>query len=524
MVKNYQLTVIAIVSSALLWWALIPIWHTPDEQAHFAQVSYVAEKGKNPGTGPDTNLEIYESEKILGTLRDDAGRNKFTFHPEYRIDYSGTTVGKHEKYLSSLAKTDAKKTFIITEASKYPEGYYRIAGVVYSLFSQQDIFFRIYSVRLVSVSLFLVNVLLTYLIGAYIFEKDRSMKWSLPLLVGFHPMMIFSNIGVSSDAMGNVIFTTFLYTVVRLIYRGLNIPNVLLLVLSGWFAVNTKLQFIIVLPAIFLIIIFMILRDIKTKGKWLAICALVIFALAMIQIEFKKLGAFTFAVESLSSFNLGSFFKFTKEYTISHTYREVLPWYWGVYDWLGVVYPRIVYRLINGMLFVSIIGFGIWLVKTFKKNGLRTRQIQTMVILLTICALYFGAISMYDWLSWSRSSFQLGVQGRYFFPQIVVHMLVIIFGWKTIADKLVQRFKFQYPPEIIIIFCMVMLNSFAMLYVSSIYYNVSNVANFVNQAGQYKPWFIKVYLIPILTFFYVVSTFFLIFSYRKFSIRKGPHA
>ena len=71
-----------------LWWiVLVPLWHFPDEQAHFGQIAFIAEKGRNPDRSEnDLTEEIYISEQLLGTARDKYGNNKFTFHPEYRIE------------------------------------------------------------------------------------------------------------------------------------------------------------------------------------------------------------------------------------------------------------------------------------------------------------------------------------------------------------------------------------------------------------------------------------------------------
>src|SRR3972149_556362 len=86
----------------ILWTAIVPLWHFPDEQAHFAQAVYLAEKGTQPPDGEfDLTEEIRISENLLGTERDKSGNNRFTFHPEYKIPYSNKFVGLYEKEIQS---------------------------------------------------------------------------------------------------------------------------------------------------------------------------------------------------------------------------------------------------------------------------------------------------------------------------------------------------------------------------------------------------------------------------------------
>ena len=70
----------------LVWLAVIPMWHAPDEEQHFGQVAYMAEFNRTPmNYDKDINKEIDKSSELLGTKREIKGTNQFTYHPEYRI-------------------------------------------------------------------------------------------------------------------------------------------------------------------------------------------------------------------------------------------------------------------------------------------------------------------------------------------------------------------------------------------------------------------------------------------------------
>src|SRR5688500_11506628 len=100
----FYLLLIGVFLKQVAFAAVTPIWHTPDEQAHFAQVAFFAETGQMPYYPEDLNKEILISERLLGTERDERGNNKFTFHPEYRIEYTDSLIGRYEEEIKNLPK------------------------------------------------------------------------------------------------------------------------------------------------------------------------------------------------------------------------------------------------------------------------------------------------------------------------------------------------------------------------------------------------------------------------------------
>ena len=515
MIKVKILFFFALFLLAFSWLSIIPMWHTPDEQAHFSQVAYLVEMGRNPGGGVlDTTEEIYNSEQLLGTVRDKVGNNKFTFHPEYKIEYTDSLVGKYEASISALTSTNAKNTFVHQEATRYSPAYYIPATWIYQYLYNQDIFTRVFAIRIWSLLLFILNICVVYKLGELLFPKDKLLALTIAILVGFQPMMVFSNIGVTSDSLANLLFSSFLYLCLKLILSRINIKNLILLLITSFAVINTKIQFIIILPALLLLILFLLVRDFKKQQRINLIGKFIlVFFLAILYLYITRFGPLIFALESITKFNIGSFIKFTWEYTLPHTYREVLPWYWGVYDWLGVTYPRIVYRIINGITLFSFIGFTIWFISVLRRRLWRNKKIQGIFFLLGISLFYFAAISVYDWLSWYKSGFQLGVQGRYFFPLISVHMLTIVLGFK---ELLPNKWKLRHRGVVILGILMLVFNLYGIYAVSKIYYDVSNVQRFLWQVSQYKPFFAKAPFIITTFSLYFPSLIIFLYRYIKF--------
>src|SRR5437879_260840 len=132
---SFGLKLLLLVSflKELVFISVLPIWHGPDEQAHFGQIANYVELGRLP-TGPQNlNKEIYTSEVLLGTLRDKFGTNKFTYHPEYKIEYTSSRTGKYERQITTLPLT-SRQELVINESTNYPPIYYWVGSLGYWLF------------------------------------------------------------------------------------------------------------------------------------------------------------------------------------------------------------------------------------------------------------------------------------------------------------------------------------------------------------------------------------------------------
>lgn len=510
---------LAIVLNSLIWVILIPIWHFPDEQAHFAQVAFLVEKGRNSdGREFDLTEEIYISEILLGTARDKFGNNKFTFHPEYRIEYTDSNMGKYEESITILTNTEAKKNFVIQEASRYPLLYYFPAAVLYRGLYQSDLIIRVFAIRFWSLFLFLGTVLITYLIGGFLFHKNELLSVTLALLVGFQPMMVFSNIGVNSDALGNFLFALFLYLCLRIIILGFNWKKFVILLVVIYLSIYTKPQFILTIPLLGSLLLFLVVRDISGERKYfffLGMMSLITIVLLLLyQFRIWPIGLIEKFITILDPASLG---KFSLEYTFPHTYKEVLPWYWGIYDWLGVTYSRGAHRIINRILFLAGIGVLIWFYKVVKNRDWKKKEFEAIVFLNIAAIVYFIALSFYDWMLWYTSKYQLGIQGRYFFPVISVHMLMLLIGFSQLFPTK-MRFK-EFGIKLLGIL-MIILNFFALYTVGKTYYSLWPISTFIIQVSQYKPLLIKGYGFIIVFVGFLISMLIFLLKYMTYQSKK----
>lgn len=503
--KSPHRLIIALLVASLLngvsWAALIPIWHTPDEQAHFAQASDVASIGYRPNPGKSTSEEIVMSEKFLGTFRDERGNNKFTYHPEYRIPYTNSIVGLYEQDITDLP-VELRTVFVTNEATGYPPLYYLIVAGINRASWGSDLISLVFLSRLITVLLTTLGVFIVYLLAR---EVLISWIWAVEAatLVAFHPMWKFVGSGVTSDALFNILYPLLVLLLVKFIKNPS--PHLFWLFLaSSALAIATKFQsiFLIMLAEPFLLVACMTQKKkLRRLERWCAFSLISLSVLFFVGAFLENSNAnLSHLVKFLPNFvrfpELGHLLDLPKHPTFGEyihslsleLYRQTFPWYWGVYRWLSLTLPLWTYRTIKVFLLGSLIGlvWGIWH-KTLPSIIQKTPFL--LLILSTIS--YATGLLLWNFFYWKNHGFSLGIQGRYFFPNLPEHMIILIVGLLA----LIQNKARALIPFLAAGF-MVVFNWYSLWFVASSYYDSSHWKTFFLQASQYKPWIFKSPLLP----------------------------
>lgn len=495
----------------IVWIAVVPIWHFPDEQSHFAQVAFIAETGRNPIYDDlDLTEEIRKSEELLGTERDVLGINKFTYHPEYRIEYNQKLIGQYESKIESLKDNPQARRMVKKEASRYHPFYYTVLGGIYRLLYQDTLINRVFVSRIFQSLLSVLVVLIAFKAGQYIF-RNKFQSLTLATLVSFHPMFSFVSAGVNSDNLGTLLFSAYILITLIILNKRINLPNIVILGIISLLAFIVKPQYFIVFP---LSIIFFAFKIIITKDnilkKLLKVFSLILFSLLLLFLVLRLglssgvlVGKF---IDNFSPIELATYFR---SYVIPHLYREVLPWYWGIFNWLGVTYPRIIHRIVNWLGLISVVG----LVLIFIKNKFRLTQfpLKEIIWLMTINIFFVIGIYSYDFLEWSQKNIHLGVQGRYFFPAIISQMSLILAGLLIFIPNSQSKLKEYFTPAVSIL--MIIFNFYALFIVAGAYYDLSSLDTFIREASQYKPWFFKGEYLLTFWILYLVALSFALFQF-----------
>lgn len=301
-------------------------------------------------------------------------------------------------------------------------------------------------------------------------------------------MLSFVAAGVTGDNLHNLLFTAVIYFCLK-IRRKLDWLNLLGLAVVMTFGFINKPQFLIALGIVVPILLwrFRLLLGLITAGLFLL---------------YTQGGLPYFEISNnlaRPDYNLWQHVL----YTAQHTFREVLPWYWGVFRWLSLTLPRWVNQVMMRILLVA----GIGLVIKFWRRKFEPG----FWIIVWSALVYFLALFFWDWQHVRNAGFPFGIQGRYYFSVIVPQMVLLVMGIKAIWSKLLILLNLWF----------IGLNWIAFYTVVSSYYDTSSLNTFIIQASQYKPFFAKGWwLIIALGLYFIFSVIFSIQLFKLFRHEK----
>lgn len=483
---NYVLKILiaAAFFNGLLWITVIPVWQYPDEQSHFAQVQNVAEnllpKVENKY---NTSREVVQTENFLGTNRDSSGNNKYTYHPEYKQQYSNNLYGPEEKNIRSMT-VDDRKNLVKWEATENPPAYYSLAGFFYRLDYNGSIFERVYAIRLLSLLLFMVNVFVCYKISLLIFAREQTPSIMLTALFAFMPMLVFASTGILPDPLTNVLFAIMIYLSLKILDKDFRIKHFLILIFVFLIGIYTRQQFLISSSFIVIVLLIKIVKSgiHKNPLKLAAIFLLIFVPWYFLRSKVVEIGSVNLLFLTSSDFYTYSW------WTIRHTYEQTLPWYWGVYKWLSYTLPHIYYEVINRVLLTSVIGVILKLVSSAKKGEIFTRELQ-LVFLIIISGVYFFFFALGDYFFAKQYGYTFGIQGRYYFPLIIAHLAIISTGILYLSTLLFKSYA-KYV-VLVVVLMMIVFNDLSLFHVALSYYDDGSISTLIKQVSQYKPTVLK---------------------------------
>lgn len=515
------LAVLVTLFKGLFWSLMVPLWHFPDEQAHFGHVAFLVEsEDKALGQNNDLAEEIAISETLLGTFRDERGNNLFTFHPEYRIEYTDTYTGVYEEEIATLA-AETRTNFVAKESAYYPDFFYKISGFIYKLFYSSNLFIRVFSLRLFWLWLQILFIYLVWEIAKLVFPKKPFLTYTAVAITALQPMLTFVASGVTSDNLHNLLFTAVIYFGLKIINNP-NWFNLLGLAVSLGIGLITKQQFNIALVVIAPVVIYAFLKHRIFRLRLIAGMGILVILSLVLAPGYLMSLVWSLLAGNIPYLGVGKDVVVVRpEYgfgehviwTVRHTISEVLPWYWGVFNWLGVVLPRWVNRVFMRILVIAGIGLVIKIIKIIKVRKV-TKEDWYLIFLVWAAAVYYIALMIWDYFHVRSSGFPFGMQGRYYFPVIVSHMVLLTVGINELGKKIGLWGAY------LLIVWFVVAQLVGLYTVASSYYDLSSLNTFIIQASQYKPWFGKGVWLSVSLALYLISLLMLIyFLTRQFLLK-----
>jgi len=477
--KSFTLWLFLIALSFIVtfWGFVTPLFEFPDEQVHLETVDYVARYGHVPGNfTPDVTLEMYKTQELLGTLRNDQGQNDYTYHPEYRLEYVNSLLGKYEDEIKSFNTPNNRLIKVKLEGARYPLAYYLYSSYWLKLVGSSDIITRSFAVRLGSLPLALFMAYFIYQTGMLLFHHSK-LALTLTALTFLQPMFSFVTAGTNSDNLHNLLFFALVYYCLLLIKHGLSRQTLASLLIISVLDIYTKTQGYLTVPLIALAIFISVLR----QRHWKTLVLLSILSTVFLLFTTEKwLGFLT------SANNRGVSFIPFLNFSINKLISQNIVWYWGVFKWLGVVLPPLYWQLANRVVLLSAAGLGLYGWKILKKKKIIADPYITFYLLVS-CIFYALAIYWADWVHHKNLGYSMGIQARYFFPTINAHIALLMTGILSLGWS--SRIRLWLRRGLVFLFFWLQLGGLWRLLTS--YYSLSSLPEFITQISQYKPFYLK---------------------------------
>lgn len=252
------------LANGLAWSLITPPFEVPDENAHYAYVQQVAERGTLPrqialeghlSPREDTTLWMIGFFWIIGKPEDPAPFSELQGQLLERLE---------AKHLSAKGTGDA------LTATNNPPLYYALQAIPYKVTPGGTVLSRLAVMRLLSALMGAVTVLLVFLFLRELLP-GRPWAWSTgALLAAFQPLFGFMSGGVNNDNLLYLAATGVLWSLARAFRRGLNERGGLLIGAFLGLGLVAKLTLLGFVPAVALALVLLVRRawrsDVESAG------------------------------------------------------------------------------------------------------------------------------------------------------------------------------------------------------------------------------------------------------------------
>ncbi|MFI5010386.1 MAG: DUF2142 domain-containing protein [Solirubrobacterales bacterium] len=245
---------LAALANGLVWSLIVPPFNVPDENAHYAYVQQIAERGSLP-----------HPIAIEGRLspREDAMESATGF---FRIvgepNNPAPFTQPQQQGIEAIAGQglSARGTGSALSATANPPLYYLLELIPYKLASSGKVLDRLAAMRVLSALMGGVTVLLVFLFLRELLPR-RSFVWSAgALMVAFQPLFGFMSGGVNNDNLLYLCAAGVLWGVARAFRRGLTPSTGIPIGAFLGVGLVAKLTLLGFIPAVALALVFLLRR------------------------------------------------------------------------------------------------------------------------------------------------------------------------------------------------------------------------------------------------------------------------
>ena len=386
-------TLAAIV--IVLWAVATPPWRAPDEPSHFSYIEQLVR---------DRTLPLWKKSLLFTDVEVSIGRTNF----------AGITGATSTPINVAAPSPDT--------SAQHPPLYYLLMSPVYALFHGASTETQLYAIRIAGAIIFAALIAVCYRFARLIFPRQRYLQLGVPLLVILHPQLGFISAGVMNDGLETLLFTLFLYQLVRFARGDFSRKRGIYLGIIAGLGMLTKSSFVLAFPCA-AAVAGVLLFTRKTERKQLLKSAGLALGIAIVICSwwyirnYVELGTFqpTMVGERYHTTSWWYLWKST-------TFRfDLIASFIGNFSWLTIQLPAEVVHFFNRTIETSLIGVVAALIIARFRSGWSLIKPWLAGLFAGVLALFFLAGTYYELTV-------AGTQGRYLFPAIFPFWTLVLSG------------------------------------------------------------------------------------------------
>jgi 4-amino-4-deoxy-L-arabinose transferase-like glycosyltransferase len=208
---------LAVTLTGVAWALVVPAWQVPDEDAHYAYVQTIAERGRLPERGGAVTDGGKSSAQQLAERMSGFRRSyqRLEAKPEWSREVQ-QRLEREESALGDAGRDDGAGTNAV---ALNPPTFYLYASLAY-VAAGGTVLDRLYAMRLWSVPLLLAYAVAAWLLAGELARRDRLAQLCAGAIAALLPMVTFVSTGVTPDAMLLPLWGTAVWLGARGLRRG----------------------------------------------------------------------------------------------------------------------------------------------------------------------------------------------------------------------------------------------------------------------------------------------------------------
>ncbi len=444
-----RMCALVALANGVAWSLIVPPFQVPDENAHYAYVQQVAERGTLPRqTQPEGPLSPREDQLLSALL---------TFGVVGRANNPAPDTEVQQQVIDQIVRQNlpAVGSGTALTATNNPPLYYAFQAIPYKLVPGGKVLDKLAAMRLLSALMGAATVLLVFM---FLRELLPGARWAWPtgaLLVAFEPLFGFMSGGVNNDDLLYLTAAGVLWAVARAFRRGFTPAGGILI--GGCLGVGliSKLTLLGFVPAVALALVLLTRRAWShdrrgaTRGLLWAVglSATPIAAYVLLDHLVWGRGAIPGGVGSVKAIGLRPF---NVNEEVSHVWQLFLPRLWmrpqfnysplwstwfegfvGRLGWLDYGFPAWFYRMAE-VVSLSVCALAVAeLVR--RRDALRRRAGELGVYVVALCGLCAEiGIESYRYLVANGGVFE---QARYLLPLLCLYGAIVALAVRFLGPR-----------------------------------------------------------------------------------------